>query len=397
MTPALALLAALGLAASGELARVGQTSITREAFVLRASAMRADRRPVTPDLVVDSLVDEAVLAEEARRERLAADPTVRPRLRSAQRRVLADAVIAAAAASVTPSDAELRASYHATADFARIQLLSYPSAGEAQAARDRLGRGAALAAEAARAKRAQVTADDASAPYLLRVQLEPAVERAVFAARPGELVGPVEAGGEWVVARIVELVVGDEAGFEAARSALVARARGRAGEGVRAHLVSKLRATTAVTVDDPFLAHAKVDEATPAELEHPAARVGGEAIPFAEVAALARALAARSGVAHAGDPAALRRILDGLVADALLARDARDRKLDATPEVSSQLALVERGTLAQAELERIEVSLASEPPDRQPELLRARIRALREATPIRIDRAAVAAAGTLLR
>lgn len=113
----LLLVGALALAACDDakvVAQVGKREVSQSdvAAFIRARSSRA--RP-TPSEALDALVERSLLAEEARRTGLGEDEALKARLRTAERELLAQALLDQRLAAAT-TDAELRKRYEASRD-----------------------------------------------------------------------------------------------------------------------------------------------------------------------------------------------------------------------------------------------------------------------------------------
>lgn len=382
---------AVALMAGDEIARVDDTPITHGAFAQRADALRSRRVPFTAENVLDSLVDEAVLANEARRLGLATDAAVLERLAGERRHAVATAFVRTLAEAARPTEDDLRKSFRATSDFVRAELLFYPTQGDARAAADRLRNGGAVAEESKRAKRTQP-----GAQFTMRAQLPPELATPLLAAAPGAIVGPIQVGKEWAVASVLEIVMGDERAFAASRPGILARLQARTAESARTHFVGQVLARTPAKIDEGFLATARVLDAGAAELQHVVATVGDQRIPYSQVVAGLRALAA-TGSAHASAPEAKRQVLRTIIEEQVLATAGRERGVDSSEDVKAQLALAERGVLASAALERIARSPAGTDERRRRESVVSRVRDLRKRAKLSVDRSALARAESSLR
>ena len=108
----LALLGLTGCDDSRTVAKVGRTALTVD-DVRHEHAARSPMVRGTPEQTLDGVVDRALLAEEARRQKLHEQPKVKAQLAAAERELLAHAVLERAmAASVT--EEVLRARYEAS-------------------------------------------------------------------------------------------------------------------------------------------------------------------------------------------------------------------------------------------------------------------------------------------
>ena len=107
-----ALLGLTGCDDSRTVAKVGRTAVAVE-DVRQVHAARSPTVRGTPEQTLDGVVDRALLAEEARRQKLHAQPTVKAQLAAAERELLAQAVIEQAVAESVTQEA-LRVRYEAS-------------------------------------------------------------------------------------------------------------------------------------------------------------------------------------------------------------------------------------------------------------------------------------------
>jgi peptidyl-prolyl cis-trans isomerase C len=108
-------LGALALVACGDpkvVAEVGKGEVTQADVAAFIRARSARERP-SPSEALDALVERSLLAEEARRTGLGEDEALRARLRTAERELLAQALLDQRLAAAT-TDAELRKRYEAS-------------------------------------------------------------------------------------------------------------------------------------------------------------------------------------------------------------------------------------------------------------------------------------------
>ncbi|HTN51539.1 MAG TPA: peptidylprolyl isomerase [Anaeromyxobacter sp.] len=364
IAPAL-LLAALAAAPGDEVvARVDGIAIPRSAVVRRASDFRARGESLQPAEVLASLVDEALLAAEGERLGLRQEPAVAARLEAERRRIAAEVLVETEIASgISPPEDALRRMFHGTADSARLQLLIYETKDAAQAARDRLAQGGSLEAEARAALIAKVAPRDGGAPEAIRAQLDPALAEAVFGAAPGALVGPVALKNGFAVARVIELNVAAEAEYAARREAVLRHARKELTAQAVSHYTGQLRKQAGVTLDEPFLQGLQGLQASPAELDHVLATVGGRSLRYRDIHPSLEAVAAGSG--HMAGPT-IKIQLAWREIDARLLQDvAVQRGYEKRPETLARAAVAERNVLALALADRIR---ASAPPPSEAEI-----------------------------
>ena len=75
-----------------------------------------------------------------------------------------------------------------------------------------------------------------------RGDIQPALEDRIFAAKPGEIVGPIATGGGFVVLRIERQVDGDVLSYEEAKGRIRQQLEYEAQLKARGELMDKLRA-----------------------------------------------------------------------------------------------------------------------------------------------------------
>jgi len=116
--------------------------------------------------------------------------------------------------------------------------------------------------------------------------------------------------------------------------------------------VARRRATVVVTVDEPFLAATRGTEATPAQLDHPVAMVDGAPIKYRDLLTALARLGSAGG--HGGASLAMKQQLLGALIDERLLQDlAMERGPDRFPAVVARRADIQRAALAQATAQRI--------------------------------------------
>lgn len=353
MSPIPLLLLALAATPGDEVvARIDGDAVTRATLLRRAEALQTPQG--TPPLgeVLQSLVVQSLLAAEGRRLGLEKDPKVLERIR-------AETAAAAAAAMLRkdfaeradPPEARLREMFESVSDAAAFESLTFDGREAALAARERIAKGSTLAAEAPRAVMAQLHPKPEAAPAVVRGQLDPALAKALFAAQPGTLVGPVELRLGWGLARALRIHRGTEQEFAARRAALAERAREQARTERVRHVAAGLRAKSGVQLDEPFLRSLRGAEATPAQLDHAVATVNGRPVRYREVHAR---LAAFGADGHMAGPGVKIQLAWQRVDSVLLEELAVERGHDRDPEVAALRPELERVALAEGAAIRIQ-------------------------------------------
>lgn len=349
MTLLLAVLLAAAPAGGDAVARVDGVAVTRDDVAERLRVLGARGQKIAPAQALGSLVDEAVLAAEARRQGLDRDPTVTEAIASERRQLLTKALEEELQSKLTPNDETLRKMYHSTGDAVRAAVIKVVSREQAEDGLKRLRAGGDLAAEAGKSIDPRLARGDVT---VSRGELEAALADAAFAAPVGGVFGPVELKLGWAYGKVLERTVADEAGFPARRPALEAFVRKQLSAEALAHLTQKSKAKASVKIDEAFLKGLgnRVD-ATPKELEHVIATVNG--IPL-RYAAIHRSVAyIASAGKHAAGPTTKISLAEKAADELVLESVALERGLARSPVVASVLPGIERYVLANALATRI--------------------------------------------
>jgi peptidyl-prolyl cis-trans isomerase C len=388
--PLLACLAAAAAPAEQVLARAGDAAITRADVDERRRVLGARGRAITPADAVSALVDEALLAAEARRQGLDREPATVAQIEKQRRRLAFDAQAADHAAKAQPRDEQLRELFHSGADSVRLVLVKVETEADARGVLERARKGGDLAAEARRGVDPRLAAAGGDTGEVVRAVLDPALAVEVFRAPVGSLVGPVELKLGWAVARVVSRTIADEAMFPSRREALAAFARERLAAQMRAHLAEQVLREARVTIDEAAIdALGGRKDLTAAELDRPVATAHGRPVPYRDVAhAVDRIASAARGhsVSTRAKVGAVRQELEArLLGEAALANG-----YGAAPGVVATLGGIERNILAGA----LAARLAGGPADAAHPKVRERLDALRARTKVSVDRKAVAALGS---
>jgi hypothetical protein len=349
----LAVAPASPIAADEVIARVDGVQITRSAYQARVGEFLARKLQPTPDQVVQNLVEEALLAAEAEKLGLRKDPAVAAQLERERRRIMNDAFLETElTAAIDPPDTLLRQMFHATGDFVRLQVLSYQTSEEADAAAKRLRGGAALLAEAKTALTSRVAPRDADAPLSMRAELDPAVADLLFKARAGDLVGPYPLSAGFALAKVVEIIIGTDAEFQARRSGIADHARKQLATQGRVHYLGQLKTRAGVKLDEAFLAGTKGIDPTPAEAAHVIATIDGKPLRYGDILPGVRALASVAG-SHGMGTGVKIRVANQEIEARLVAVAAEARGCGRRPEVLVTMSAAERGVIANQRLEAL--------------------------------------------
>jgi hypothetical protein len=386
--PALAL--ALALAGSPPapqvLAQVDTVQITRADVEERLRALRARKVPASASALMPSLIDEALLAGEARRLGLEKDPAVTALLTQERRRIAADAL----GSSVVhePTEQDLRALFHETGDSVRLVVVKLETEADVRAAMERVKAGGDLAAEARRSLDPRLAAVAGDTGLLTRAAVPADFADLAFSTPVGALFGPIQLEVGWAFGRVLERHIADEASFPSRRAAIAEFARERLRVAMRTHLVEQLRTKANASVDEVFLANVSRSPSE-RELEHAAATVNGKPIKYRDLVKQMSFVPGGHGASAARTAFAWREV-DRI----LLEEEAIARGFDKGPAVTRTLPGIERNVLATAAAERIAGRADASSADPK---VREALERLRRNAKIRIDQAAVATAERELR
>lgn len=398
MIPAALLMAALALAGADEVvARVGEVALTATDVRDRAARPRPPKTAApSPEALVSELIDDVLLAAEARRLGLQEQFVVRVSLQTARRKILGEAFVEREiAAPYQPTEAQLRELFHQREDLVKAQILTYTTEAEAAAALARLKAGADLRAEADRSlnPRAGSGATNPGAGEVLRGQLDPALAAALFSGPLDTWVGPVALKLGFALAKASARILGQEEHFQLRREAIARYARQRYAEEAKSHLVSKQRAKAGVVLDQRFIdAMGKRVEGTPAEMAHLVASVNGAPFTYGELALVVASFGGSGG--HMTGPTLKTQLAWREIDARLLADLAVSKGLDRDPAVRALVVRAERDILAAAA--RDHLAAAARSAEERAALVKAAAQDLRRGQAVSIDEAALArcAAGT---
>jgi peptidyl-prolyl cis-trans isomerase SurA len=160
-------------------------------------------------------------------------------------------------AAPTVTDAQVRERYRkmSRGEEAKVSLQRFTfkpdgsSAGQRDAA---MAKAKQMSRRLAAGEDVDKLAEELSAPiseeFVTRREVSPQLGDAIFAAKPGEIVGPLESGQGFVVFKIVEVKASDLVGYEEAKAGLRAQLENEAIEKGGAELREQLRARAHVDI-----------------------------------------------------------------------------------------------------------------------------------------------------
>jgi hypothetical protein len=369
----------------GEIALTSADVSTRAADFLRTNS----GSPVRPDAFVDGLVDELLLAAEAKRSGLARTQAALAAVEAARAKLLAriywEREIVAKA---SPPEDQVRALFHQNGDSVRLRLVILATRDEAAAVLARLSAGGEFALEASKSlHRSASKGGDTGA--VGRKDLDPALAKVAFDVPKGKLFGPVELSLGFAVGEVVERNIALEKDFAAQRPTLEAWARQQFASQAKGHFLSMSRKQKGVELDEKFLESlGKNTSTTEEQAEHVIATISGRPVRYRELLPEIQNWGSAGG--HMFGPAVRIRVAEAHIDDLLLASAAVEARLPERPDIAAGLRTNELSALARAQATQW---AASAPEKQREKAVLDRLAALRKQTPIFLDRpAAIAAA-----
>ena len=177
--------------------------------------------------VLDGVIDQKLLAAEAVRRKLDADPAAQRRLAAARERILGDILVENSVEKAVNDNAiralyqELQKSNRPTEEFRARQIVT-ATQGDAEAVRKLLTTGATFESLAmARSTDAATRFSGGDLGYFTTDVMPEGYETALKSAKAGEVVGPFQTDAGWVVLRVEDRRPEEPITLEAARPQIV--------------------------------------------------------------------------------------------------------------------------------------------------------------------------------
>jgi parvulin-like peptidyl-prolyl isomerase len=312
------------------------------------------------DQLMFRLVNDSLLAQEARVLEMDREPPIPQRV-EARRRELAvqrlerEEVWAKAEAS----DAEVRAAFEELYRRVTLRVITTYEKTEAEAVLAELAAGADFDALARERSKDPYGPRGGLVESLPRADLQSAIAAVAFGLEPGKAFGPVSTDIGWAVLDVVSFEPPDEERFEAVQREIRDTVRFRKAEAARQALGRLLRERHPVAVDAGVLAAIERERLPdgrlvprPADPAAAVARVGEREIT---AEAYAKALRLRwAGVRNeAAAEAAAPIVLDRMIADHLMEAEALARGHGDTPAVERELRAYETRILVPRYLDEV--------------------------------------------
>ncbi len=327
---------------------------------LHSDASSARRRTPDRTLLMFRLVNDALLAQEARalgmdRE----DPIPAQVARRRQSLAVARLEREEVGSRARPSDEEVRRAFEDQYRTVTFRILTVRDQEKAADLRRKLEGGAEFEALAKASSVDPYAALGGLVEKVAKIDLPFDIADRVFAMKAGELEGPILTAIGWSDIRVESLAPADPARFEELKRSLADLVRFRKAEALRDELGARMRKAHTVVVDEAAVA-AIVPERLPdgrlvPKVEKPDAVVARVDDRTITAALLGRAFGMRwSGVANETAALAARGpVLDRLVQAELMAAEALARGYGDTPEAKRTLRAYETRLLVSRYLNQV--------------------------------------------
>jgi hypothetical protein len=330
-----------------EVEGVGYTLAAARATV---QELRTRLRITSPEQLVGMLRSELLVAVDARRSGLAKSPDAMSAVSVARNRKIS-ALFAEQELSkgLSPTDAELKALFHAAGDSVKLQIVVFSSAGEADAAVKRVAAGGPFAAEVKVGIPFKSANAEGATGFLRRGSVEQALVGPAFERPIGKVFGPVALATGFAAVVVLDRAIANEAEFPPERDRLAALWKSQALGAVRSHFLGAERAKRPVAIDDAFLRGlgGRLD-ATEQEAKHVVARVGKLELTYRELFPVLASLAPAAGSSHMAGATVKEMMIREYLDDVVVAAAATDLGFAARPDVAGRLARAENAALVQA-------------------------------------------------
>ena len=320
----------------------------------------SDRSGFNLDRMIFRLVNDTLLAQEARALGMAEEDSIQRKLQALRERMARGRVEKEEIQDrVAIGDDQVRAAYDQLFRSATIRVLTRKDREEAQALRQQIDAGGDLEALIEDQSQDQYALRGGLIKDLVAIDQPPEIASRVFSMRPGEVGGPVATSFGWTLFRVEALSPADPGQLERRRGAVKKVLRFDQVKALRSALLDRLRQTHPVRlhegVYDSITTKKMSDGRLLPEIEEPTAVVveaGGRQI---SAAAFGQALAKRwSGI---GNPEVARSIkpilLDSLTVDELMTAEGVRRGYDRTPEVERAAKALETRLLVRRYLTEV--------------------------------------------
>lgn len=354
----------------GILARVNDEPIyvedaERQLTDLHSGMGQVERGAFDLERLVSRLVNDTLLAQEARAMGMAEEPPIPDQLEALRRKLaMAHLQTEEIAARVAVSDEEVREAFEREYRRVTLRVLTTHDRTEAEAALAELGSGAEFAELAARRSKDPYALRGGLVQSLPRIDLMHEIAEVAFDLEPGALFGPVRTPLGYAVIRVESFEPADPERFDAARNDLGQMLFSRKSQRLQSDLAERLGEKHRVTIDERVLEGIVPERVADGRLmpriedpEAVVARVGDREILAGDYgdALKWRWKGVRNDeAATAAAPLVLEKKIESL----LLLVEARARGYDAGPAVDRRVSALERDLLVERYLREILAPIA---------------------------------------
>jgi peptidyl-prolyl cis-trans isomerase C len=281
---ALALLLALGAAPDAVVARIDGAPVHASLVLAREARARALGSDAPRAKVLEAVVDDLLVARDAKRAGVDAAASIAQGVEAERRRFAAERYATRELDALDVPEQAVRDLYHGGADRFRLKLATYATRADADAGLARLAQGGDFAEEALRSLDSRSKKAKGDLGLVTRMELDPALAAAAAAAPLAKPHGPIALPLGFAVIVVAERALGDEAGFAAQAPQLRTFARESLRREAKKHLLHQLRGAAGVKLDEDFLrATGNRLAATPQEEAHVLATVRGRPVRYGDV------------------------------------------------------------------------------------------------------------------
>lgn len=349
----------------GVLARVNDEPIyledaERQLSDLHTGKGQVDRSAYDLDRLLTRLVNDTLLAQEARAMGLAEEPPIPGKLEDLRHKLaVARLQREEIATRVEVGDREIREAFEEEYRRVTLRVLTTHEHSEAEAALAELEAGADFPELAAERSKDPYALRGGLVESLPRIDLMREIAEVAFDREPGDLFGPVRTPLGYAVIRVESFEPADPERFEAVKGEVGQMLYSRKSQRVQEDLARRLREEHEVTIDESVFAgivpERIADGRLMPEVEDPeavVARVGEREITAGEYgdALKWRWKGVRNREAAA---AAAPLVLEKKIESLLLLVEAQRRGFDAGPEVERRVAALEKDLLVERYLREV--------------------------------------------
>ncbi|HEX9081072.1 MAG TPA: peptidylprolyl isomerase, partial [Holophagaceae bacterium] len=319
---------------SHPVAHIGREWIGQPEWAAFQKAQALAGQPAT----LEGLVRQEVAWNLAQRQGLLKDGAWADFLNRTRRTLLEEAYVDAQPGSAPFTEAQAKAHYFATAEERHVVHLVCKDRAQAEAALARIRRGEPFekVAQAVSLDPSRIT-NHGDLGWIKRDQVVHAFAEAVFAAKPGEVLGPFKTDYGWHLAVVREVKAPTEADFQKNRVRILEDMAGLDRKMKRPPLVNALRVRYPLKDNQDVLSRDRTTEVFPGDEKLVAGTVAGQTISLKELKLFLSDYLKVSGQSHELGPVIKRSFLE-IMGDSLrFARAAEEAKLDQRPDVKAQI------------------------------------------------------------